>query len=155
MVIKTLNMVTLSLRVLVQCTFFLSTIGYIYVVICYCEIFSSLSLQKDINETITVWNTHCIRPTKNQNVPSGRPCIMYTMPVVYGVQDYSVEVDADAVSVCKDECLLNQDRPSDSDFNELFNILVEENNIEMNMEPEQALDNYKILRQIVLQELHQ
>ena len=80
---------------------------------------------------------------------------MYTMPVVYGTQDYSVEVDGDAVSVCKDECWLNQDKPSDSDLNELFDILVEENNIERNIKPEQALDNYKILRDIVLQELHQ
>lgn len=121
---------------------------------CYImQIYISL-LQQDINEMITVWNTHCIRPTKNQNVPSGRPCTMYAIPLVYGTHDYAVEVENHAVTACKDECLLNQDKPSDSDLHELFNILMEEHQLERDMDAYRVLDIYNMLRPIIWQEIN-
>ncbi|KAL3879037.1 hypothetical protein ACJMK2_031351 [Sinanodonta woodiana] len=99
-------------------------------------------LQEDIDEAVTVWNTHCIRPSKNQNVPSGRPCVLYTMPLLYGTQDYATNVDPDTII------------PSDPELQELFQILMEENNLEIMKSPEDALNTYISLRRLALQALY-
>ncbi|KAL3885446.1 hypothetical protein ACJMK2_025632 [Sinanodonta woodiana] len=85
-------------------------------------------LHENIDEVVTVWNTNCIRLSKNQNVPSGRPCVLYTMPLLYGTQDYAT--------------------------NELFQILMEENNLEIMSSPEVALNIYKSLCRLALQALY-
>ncbi|KAL3866618.1 hypothetical protein ACJMK2_043902 [Sinanodonta woodiana] len=108
---------------------------------------------EDIDETVTERNSHCTRPSKNQNVPSGRPCVVYTMPLLYGTQDYATNVDPDTIIVCKDECWLNQNKPSDPELQELFQILMEENNLEI-MSPEDAFKTYKSLRRLALQALY-
>ena len=96
--------------------------------------------------------THCIRPSKNQNVPSGRPCVLYTIPLLYGTQDYATDVDRDTIIACKDECWLNQNKPSDPELQELFQILMEENNLEIMRSPEDALNTYKTLRRLCTHE---
>ena len=35
-------------------------------------------IQRDINDTVSVWNTHRIRPTRNDG-QSGKPCILYCL----------------------------------------------------------------------------
>ncbi|KAL3885737.1 hypothetical protein ACJMK2_025780 [Sinanodonta woodiana] len=111
-------------------------------------------LQEDIDQAVTVWNNHCICPSKKQNVPSGRPCVLYTMPLLYGTQDYVTNVDPDTIIVCKDKCWLNQNKPSDPELQELFQILMEENNLEIMRSPEDALNTYKSLRRLALQALY-
>ncbi|KAK3607603.1 hypothetical protein CHS0354_034652 [Potamilus streckersoni] len=62
---------------------------------------------------------------QNQNVPSVRLCVLYTMPLLYGTPDYATYVDRDTIIVCKDECWLNQYKPSDPELKELVQILME------------------------------
>ncbi|KAL3868611.1 hypothetical protein ACJMK2_041407 [Sinanodonta woodiana] len=107
------------------CQFWINIIQFVFMSI----------LQEDIDEAVTVWNTHCIRPSKNQNVPSGRPCVLYTMPLLYGTQDYATN-------------------PSEPELQELFQILMEENNLEIMRSPEVALNTYKSLRRLALQALY-
>ncbi len=40
-----------------------------------------------MDEALLQWNTHRIRPTKNQNVPNGRPDAMYRMPHLFDAFD--------------------------------------------------------------------
>ena len=40
-----------------------------------------------------VWNCHLIRPTKNQNSPSGRPVVLYTLPRLFHATSHMKEVD--------------------------------------------------------------
>ncbi|OWF56044.1 hypothetical protein KP79_PYT20971 [Mizuhopecten yessoensis] len=44
--------------------------------------FSTL-VQRDLDNIASVWNTHTIRPSKNQNVPHGRPAVLFSMPEVF------------------------------------------------------------------------
>ena len=34
-------------------------------------------LQNELNETISLWNSHCIRPVKNAECPGGRADVLY------------------------------------------------------------------------------
>ena len=53
---------------------------------------------------VTVWNSHRIRPSRNERVPAGRPVVMYSVPQLYQTRDYLQQVDRDAVDVCMAEC---------------------------------------------------
>ena len=119
----------------------------------FLAIFFIISFQNDIDQAVTVWNTHTIRHSKNQNVPCGKPCVMYAMPTIYGTQSYDVDVDSDAVSACRVECLFDQTSPLDHDLHELFQILIEENNLVMSMDPDEAVDIYLTIRHLILQAL--
>ncbi len=93
-----------------------------------------------------------IRPTRGQNVPSGRPCILYTLPVVYGSRDCGVDVDPIAVDACKDLTLLHQNKPSDSEMSELFQIIMDDNNMTLPDDVDDAVETYKFLRRFTINE---
>ncbi|CAL8290549.1 unnamed protein product, partial [Arctogadus glacialis] len=42
----------------------------------------------ELDDTAQVWNTHTIRPSKNLNVPRGRPNVMFALPELYGTRDF-------------------------------------------------------------------
>ena len=42
-------------------------------------------LQQDMDNFVDDWNMHLIRPSRNDNSPSGRPCDMYDMPSLFGM----------------------------------------------------------------------
>ena len=44
--------------------------------------------QDELDDTVQVWKTHTIRPSKNLNVPSGRPNVMFALPELYGTRDF-------------------------------------------------------------------
>ncbi|KAJ4922985.1 hypothetical protein JOQ06_021686 [Pogonophryne albipinna] len=44
-------------------------------------------IQEHLDKIKAVWNTHRIRPTKNCNVPSGIPDVMYAVPQLWGSED--------------------------------------------------------------------
>ncbi|XP_078315814.1 uncharacterized protein LOC111130525 [Crassostrea virginica] len=76
-------------------------------------------VQKDIDDAVSVWNTHRIRPTRNGG-PSGKPCILYCLPELEGTKDYSTQVDPDILGICRNRCLFNQNNPGDTDMLHLF-----------------------------------
>uniref|UniRef100_A0A8W8I469 Integrase core domain-containing protein n=1 Tax=Magallana gigas TaxID=29159 RepID=A0A8W8I469_MAGGI len=105
-------------------------------------------VQNDINKAVSVWNTHRIRPTKNGNVPAGKPCILYCLPELNGTKDYSVEFDQHVLQICRNQCLFNRNTPNDSDMHALINLLMEENGLILPESVEEAYDLY------VTQEIH-
>lgn len=58
-------------------------------------------VQNDINEAVSVWNMHRIRPTRNGNVPAGKLCILYCLPELNGTKDYLVEADQHVLQICR------------------------------------------------------
>ena len=75
---------------------------------------------QELDEVSMVWNSHRIRPSRNDAVPSGRPIVMYSLPSVYGTQDYIQQVDEDIVRICREECsFLHEDVSCDADVHAL------------------------------------
>ncbi|KAK7912569.1 hypothetical protein WMY93_012780 [Mugilogobius chulae] len=50
-------------------------------------------IQDELDKTQQVWDSHIIRPSRNERVPSGRPRVMYTIPEFYATQDCLSPVD--------------------------------------------------------------
>ncbi|XP_050411057.1 uncharacterized protein LOC126825414 [Patella vulgata] len=61
-------------------------------------------LQEDLDEMSKTCNTHQIRPTKNQNCPHVRPLVMYSLPALYGTNNYLHEVSEHMMNACAGEC---------------------------------------------------
>lgn len=61
-------------------------------------------MQKDIDNVVITWNSHRIRPSRNQRVPSGRPIVLYTLPHLENTHDYMQPLDADVLDVLSDNC---------------------------------------------------
>ncbi|XP_051931236.1 uncharacterized protein LOC127607148 [Hippocampus zosterae] len=72
-------------------------------------------IQDELDDTALVWNSHLIRPSKNMNVPSGRPNVMYMLPELYGTRDFLSPVDNEQVQLCKSQCVFRLTMPCDPD----------------------------------------
>ncbi|XP_035805796.1 uncharacterized protein LOC111571037 [Amphiprion ocellaris] len=106
-------------------------------------------IQDELDDTASVWNAHSIRPSKNLNVPSGRPNVMYALPELYGTRDFLSAVEDEHVHLCKRECTFRLTIPCDPDMFELCNIIITESHLTPPTDPYQALDLYMHLRDTI------
>ncbi|XP_013378745.2 uncharacterized protein LOC106150459 [Lingula anatina] len=83
-------------------------------------------VQTDLDRVTSVWNCHRIRRTKNQNVPNGRPIVLFSMPELYGRRDYLRPVNQGHIEACFTECSFRDGLPCDEELFELFNIYMAE-----------------------------
>lgn len=109
--------------------------------------------QNDIEEMVQTWNLHVIRPSKNQNCPSGRPAVMYMAPNLYGTHSYLHTVGEAEIETCKDKCEFREQYPCDRDLFELALIIMQEENWDIPIDVNNALQLYCDLRSKILQEL--
>ena len=99
--------------------------------------------------TLQVWNTDTIRPSKNLNVPSGRPNVMFALPELYGTRDCLSPIEDGDFQLCKKECIFRQTKPCDSDLYEQCNIFMAESNLTLATDPYQAVNLYMHLREAI------
>lgn len=105
--------------------------------------------QDELDDTVQVWNTHTIRPSKNISVPSGRPNVMYALPQLYGTRDFFSPVEDEHLQLCKDQCVFRRPIPCDPDVYELCNILMVESHLTLPKDPHQAVNLYRHLREAI------
>lgn len=87
-----------------------------------CKMFS----QDELDDTAQIWNAHTIKPSKNVNVPSGRPNVMYALPELYRTTDLLAPVENENLQLCKNECIFRLTIPCDPDVYELCNMIMAE-----------------------------
>lgn len=107
-------------------------------------------MQDELDATARVWDSHVIRPSKNDQVPSGRPNIMYLFPELYTTENYMSPVDAGDLQLCKTECTFRLSIPCDRDVYDICNTVMSEANIELPKDTYQAVDLYLNLRNEIL-----
>ena len=61
-------------------------------------------MQEELHRVVLEWNVHRIRPSTNLEFPSGKPDILYFLPDLKGVQDYSTLIDVDKIEIADDRC---------------------------------------------------
>ncbi|XP_051249570.1 uncharacterized protein LOC127359638 [Dicentrarchus labrax] len=103
-------------------------------------------IQDELDETIHVWDSHVIRPSKNDRVPSGRPRIMYMFPELYTSDDRISPVDRADVQLCQSNCTFRPAVPCDPDIYNICNILMVESQLHLPADAYQAFDLYLHLR---------
>lgn len=107
--------------------------------------------QDELDSVAEVWDNHIIRPTTNQNVPFGRPIIMFSAPELYNVQDYKTLIENDQIRICKEEALFRKTVPCDQDIYDMCMLLMDENNMQYPTDAYKALDLYQELREAILE----
>ena len=95
---------------------------------------------------IKVWNCHLIRPTKNQNSPSGRPVVLYTLPRLFHVTSHVKEVDQNHIEICQSECMFRSHLSCDTDIFDLCMMYMVEDSLQPPENLEEALELYIFLR---------
>ncbi|KAJ8321138.1 hypothetical protein KUTeg_001263 [Tegillarca granosa] len=114
-------------------------------------LFSFLSLiQTDLDETAKVWDSHLIRRSRNTNVPTGRPNIMYSIPELYSTDNYLCEIDDEEIEICKEHATFRSGLHCDEDIYNMCIQIIAENSLLIPKDPYQALDLYLELRQKII-----
>ncbi|KAF3844458.1 hypothetical protein F7725_007621 [Dissostichus mawsoni] len=102
-------------------------------------------IQEHLDKIKAVWNTHRIRPTKNCNVPSGIPDVMYTVPQLWGSED--CVVPHSDLGACKQACKFLSTIPCDEDVFDLCNMIMLESGLTFPTNIPQAQDLYLTIRE--------
>ncbi|KAJ8303346.1 hypothetical protein KUTeg_019742 [Tegillarca granosa] len=121
----------------------------------YAEHILPYNLWNDLDHVVSLWDTHRIRRTRHQTVPSGRPNTMYHLPEAYGTHHYLCPVSSEEIQECQRYCPPKSMLPCDRDIYELCCLIMAENNKSPPRDAFEAAMLYRFLREIILQELQQ
>ncbi|KAK1896640.1 Transcription initiation factor TFIID subunit 4B [Dissostichus eleginoides] len=111
--------------------------------------FGFQSAQDELDETTCVWDSHVIRPSKNDRVPSGRPKVMYMFPELYTTEDCVSPVEGADAQLCRSNCTFRPAVPCDTDIYNICNLLMMESQLNLPADSYQALDLYLDLRNTI------
>lgn len=122
-----------------------------YPIILYSTI---LFFQAELDKVVELWNSHRIRPSKNRNVPSGRPVVMYTCGErLYGVENRLHRTPLHTIHVCLEQCTVKGSVPCDETVFALCCLLMEEHDRQKPDCGEEAVLLYQFLRNAINVEL--
>lgn len=104
-------------------------------------------LQKELENFVNIWNCHHMRHCKNQNVPHGRPLVLYSIPWLFQSEDYLQPVQPEVFDACIEETL-QPDNICDSDIKELCEIYMQENALDLANDVFERFDLYIKLKEV-------
>ncbi|RVE67737.1 hypothetical protein OJAV_G00084530 [Oryzias javanicus] len=87
--------------------------------------------EDELDKTISVWDSHIIRPSNNDRVPSGRPKVMYMFPELYSTNNCISPVDDADVQLCHANCTFRPTVPCDTDIYDLCYVLMAESDLQL------------------------
>lgn len=109
--------------------------------------------QEELQHVAHLWNTHIIRSSRNAVAPGGRPLLMYTLPHLFGGENYLQEVSEQAVTACKDECLQRGPYPCEETVFELCCLIMTDNFLYPPTSADEAIELYLFLRASIQRDL--
>lgn len=105
--------------------------------------------QDELHKTAEVWNADVTSPSKNANVPHGRPNVMYSVPELYNTQNYTQGILQEDLEECKEECIYRESIPCDVDIFRLCTFIMAERGLSLAKDAYSGLDLYLVLREIL------
>jgi hypothetical protein len=106
-------------------------------------------MQDELDKVAEVWNNHVIRRSRNVRVPSGRPNVMFDLPLTYGTHDYAQAVPEPIIQACRDECIFRSAVVCDIDIYDLSCSIMAHERMDIPVCPETARQTYLYLREVV------
>ncbi|KAG5286362.1 hypothetical protein AALO_G00013990 [Alosa alosa] len=92
-------------------------------------------------DEVAAWNDHRIRASHNPRAPNGRPSMLYSVPHLYGGQNFGQAVDQTKIDMCLEQCSF-KDYPCDVDFYHICTDLMAEHNLTMSNDIFKITDLY-------------
>ncbi|XP_033646897.1 uncharacterized protein LOC117306426 [Asterias rubens] len=106
-------------------------------------------IQDELDRTADVWNTHIISPSKNENVPHGRPNVMYFVPELYNTKNYTQGITQDDLDECEEECIFRGSIPCDEDVFRLCSFIMAKRHLTLSHDAYSGLELYLVLREVL------
>ena len=107
-------------------------------------------LQTELHKVAQLWNTHRIRPSTNLESPAGHPDFLYFIPQSSNTRDYLTQVGVDELDIAKEHCAQGRSlRGCSSHFNEVAEMIMEDEGLEMPNTAEEAHDLYITLFSLI------
>lgn len=97
-------------------------------------------LQYELNRVAEHWSLYRIRPSGNGDSPTGQPDVLYFLPELKEAMNYCSSVSEEELGLAKEMCC--EETESNRYFTELANIIMEEENLSMPEDAEEALSLY-------------
>ena len=100
-------------------------------------------IQDELKHVAEEWNLPRIRPCRNSDPPAGRPDVLYFLPELEEAENYSTPVPSDEIDLAKEVCCdqLNE-QPAPREFVELVHLIMDEEDLRMPDDAEEALRLY-------------
>ena len=92
-----------------------------------------------------MWNIHRVRRSRFACGPFGRPTVLHDIPTAFGGEACLIPVPADEIADCFNECALKEDLPCCQDFHDLCVICMEEQQLTLPHNAQDALNLYLAL----------
>lgn len=88
-------------------------------------------LKEELQRVAQLWNLHKIRPSANEQSPSGRPDTIFFFPEAFDSISYLQPVNSMDLAIAKETCCEIPEDESFETFSELAEILISEKNLEL------------------------
>ena len=88
-------------------------------------------LQRELNDTVVLWNNHYIRATKNGECIPGRPAVLYYTPTTSGGRDCKLSVNSADVTAAYSLCEKLPYLEYSDEFLQLATLIVRDSNLSM------------------------
>ena len=113
---------------------------------CECIRFYFMALiQKELDETIRLWNSHYIRKVRNATYPIGRPDVLYHAPNLSGGIQNQISVSNANITIAQSEYQSPTAFGCSEEFLELVSIIMQENSLTVPLNAKEAKHLYLIL----------
>ena len=100
-------------------------------------------IQDELKHVAEHWNLHRIRPCRNSDSPAGRPDVLYFLLELEEAMDYSTPVPSDEIDLAKEVCCDQlMEQPASREFMELAHLIMDEEDLTMSDDAEEALNLY-------------
>ena len=103
-------------------------------------------LREELYRVARLWNVHRIRPSSNMESPAGRPDFLFFLSEANEARDYKKPVAIQDLVIAEERCCKKlPPNGCDANFTELVTIIMEENDLVMPTNPEEAIILYAVL----------
>ncbi len=111
-------------------------------------------LKNDLNLTMTHWNTHYLRRSRNSVSPHGKPDIMYYVPELYQTRSYLNVFDSESLDIISD-ILTRESDDCTWPYREIFQTVMEERLFSSPETLEEAAERLVTMLDIIETEMQQ
>ena len=97
-------------------------------------------IREELHKFAIQWNLHKIRPSRNEESPSGRPDLLYHVPDAAGARDLMIPISLDDVEMAEQICSIRSpEHGCSEEFFELVSLIMQEKGLTMPTTPDDAL----------------
>ena len=103
-------------------------------------------IREELRKFAMQWNLHNIRPSRNEDSPSGRPDLLYFLPDMIGARDLMTPISVEVIEIAEQVCCTRSpEHGCSEEFFELVSLIMDEKRLTVPRTPTDALSLFHTL----------